>query len=309
MNIALCTDENFTIPALVCITSIFENNKDCSYNIYILTDGISEKAKIKFDMLAKVYNQQIDILRIDKRCFDGLYVSERFPISMYYRFLLPEMLPDAKTVLYLDCDIIVRKSLKTVFDTNIDEHALAAVVAESCDDIYFANNLRLTSAYFNSGVLLINLDYWREHNIKTKLVDFIVENTTVCSLPDQDALNKVLEGKVVYLNYTYNFQEWWFGSLLHYMHYSKWNTIKEIGKDPAIVHFCETEKPWFVECKNPYHKEFLYYAYMHKFIGFNLRKRYGFEYMCSVFVDKIGLKFRWWAEKWQKRIIKNIKVS
>ena len=28
MNIALCADEKFTIPALVCITSIFENNKD-----------------------------------------------------------------------------------------------------------------------------------------------------------------------------------------------------------------------------------------------------------------------------------------
>lgn len=109
MNIALCADENFTIPALVCITSIFENNKDDSH-IYVLTDGISDKAKGKFCKLSETYNRQIDILTIDKSVFDGLIVNERFPVSMYYRFLLPQMLPNENKILYLDCDIIVRHS-------------------------------------------------------------------------------------------------------------------------------------------------------------------------------------------------------
>lgn len=310
MNISLCTDENFVIPALVCLISLFENNKAKAVKAYILTDGISGCSRKKFSMLAKCYGQEIQVLDIDKHYFDGLTVNERFPVSMYYRFLLPKMLPNESKVLYLDCDIIVRHSLKAFYNTNLQDKALAAVVGESCDDIAFENLLQITSKYFNSGVLLMNLDYWRQHDITKKLIRWIAENPDKCSLPDQNALNKVLDGKVVYVNYTYNFQEWWFHkSLIHYMHFSKWDEIRAKGKDPVVVHFCEAEKPWFVECKNPFQAEFLRYANLHSFVGFRLRKRYGLAYQCSVVIDKVGLKFRYLAERWQKHIIKNIKVS
>lgn len=310
MNISLCTDENFVIPALVCLTSIFENNKDEDVRAYILTDGISELSREKFSQLSQCYHQEIQVLDIDKRYFDGLTVNERFPVSMYYRFLLPDMLPNEHKILYLDCDIIVRHSLRTFYDTNLNDMALAAVVGESCDDIVFENLLQITSKYFNSGVLLMNLDYWRQHDTTKALIRWVADNPDKCSLPDQNALNKVLEGKVVYVDYTYNFQEWWFRkSLVHYMHFSKWEKIRKVSKDPVVVHFCEAEKPWFMECKNPFQSEFLKYANLHPFIGFRLRKRYGFAFQCSVVIDKIGLKFRYWAERWQKHIIKNIKVS
>lgn len=309
MNIALCTDENFSIPALVCITSIFENNRGDECHIYVLTDGLSYKAKTKFSLLSQTYNQPIDIILIDKRRFEGLRSNERFPISMYYRFLLPEMLPYENKVLYIDCDIIVRHSLKKAYETNLDENAIAAVVAQSCDNLYFINNLKLTTPYFNSGVLLINLNYWREHNIIDELISFVDIYSNICNLPDQDALNKVLEGKTIYLDYTYNYQEKWFGSLLHCMHYSRWDTICEMGTDPVIVHFCEAEKPWFQECKNPFQNEFLQYANMHDFIGFHLKSRYGFEYKCANVIDHIGLKFQYWAKKWKKKYFRNIKIS
>ncbi len=310
MNISLCTDENFVVPALICLTSVFENNKGEDVKAYIITDGISEQAWMKFTQLADYYKREIEVLVIDKGYFYGLTVSERFPISMYYRFLLPKMLTNENKVLYLDCDIIVRHSLKALYDTPLQDSALAAVVGESCDDIVFENELQIVSKYFNSGVLLINLDYWRKNDIARKLIEWVADNPEKCSLPDQNALNKVLDGKVVYVDYTYNYQEWWFHkSLVHYMHYSKWKEIREKGKDPVVVHFCEAEKPWFVECKNPFQKEFLYYAKMHDFLGFKLRRRYGFAYQCADVVDRIGLKFRYWAERWQKHIVKNIKIS
>lgn len=309
MNIALCTDENFSVPALVCITSIFENNKDVDCHIYILTDGLSDNAHKKFKELSRFYNQKIDVKTIDKHRFDGLIVNERFPVSMYYRFILPEMLLNEDKVLYLDCDIIVRHSLKEMYDTHLEGKALAAIVGESCDDIYFENLLKLTTKYFNSGVLLMNLEYWRNHNTTRALIQWTHDNPDKCGLPDQNALNKVLEGKCTYLDYTYNYQEWWFGDMTHWMHYSKWDEIREIGKDPVIVHFCEAEKPWFVECKNPYQKDFLKYANMHEFVSFRLQKRYGIEYKCANIIDRIGLKLRYLAEMWQKDALKKIKVS
>lgn len=205
MNIALCTDENFSIPALVCITSILENNKNEDCHIYVLTDGLSNSALAKFSRLASVYNQKIDVLEIDNQRFDGLAVSERYPVSIYYRFLLPEMLPEENTVLYLDCDIIVRGSLKKLFATDISEYSLGVVVSQSCDWVKWQNTLKLTTPFFNSGVMLMNLDYWRKNNVFDSLVKWVAESKTDMWLPDQYALNKVLEGTVLYLDYTYNF--------------------------------------------------------------------------------------------------------
>lgn len=94
MNISLCTDNNFVKPALVCITSIFETNKGENISVYILTDGISEKAKAMFSLLAKQYGQRIIIKEIDKSCFNGLTVNERFPISMYYSLFVARHAPE-----------------------------------------------------------------------------------------------------------------------------------------------------------------------------------------------------------------------
>ena len=311
MNIALCTDENFTIPALVCITSIFENNKemeDC--HVYVLTDGISDSAREKFKRLSALYDRYIYIKTIDKQCFEGLAVSERYPVSIYYRILLPQILPELNKVLYLDCDIIVRHSLKTIFEVDLGDNALGAVVTESCDWVKWANDLRLTTPFFNSGVLLMNLDYWREHNSAQALVKWLSEYPCDMWLPDQYALNKVFEGKVTYLDYSYNFQREWTMPLERTgMHFSRWETILDARKDPHIVHFTEAEKPWFVECKNPFRNEYLYYARLHNFIGFKILKRYGWKYKCADIIDRIGLKFHWWAERMKKQLIKKIRVS
>lgn len=309
MNIALCTDENFSIPALVCITSVLENNKEEDCHIYVLTDGLSDKARDKFSKLSDIYGQKIDIMNIDKHIFDGLIVNERFPISMYYRFLLPETLPEVDKILYLDCDIIVRHSLRGMYETDLTDKGIAAVVAQSCDDIVWANQLKLSSAYFNSGVLLMNLEYWRQNCSFGRLVEWIANNSDKCNLPDQNALNVVFDGNVEYLDYSYNYQEGWFNIETSKVHYSKWNEIVNSGEEPVIVHFCEAEKPWFVECENPYKTEWKMYADKHKFICFKIQKRYGKEYQLAVILDKVGLKFRYWAEKWQKKIVKKLRVS
>lgn len=206
MNIALCTDENFVIPALVCLVSVFENNGG-DVHAYVLTDGVSERSREKFRCLSETYGQRIEVMTIDRSRFDGLTVNERFPVSMYYRFMLPDFLPNEDKVLYLDCDIIVRHSLTPLYDIDLTDKALAAVVGESCDDIVFENILQIHHKYFNSGVLLMNLDYWRRHDTARTLIRWVADNPDKCSLPDQNALNKVLDGRVVYADYTYNYQE------------------------------------------------------------------------------------------------------
>lgn len=310
MNIALCTDENFTIPALVCITSILENNKEENCCIYVITDGISNKARAKFSKLSAQYGKRIEVLTIDRHRFDGLTVSDRYPVSMYYRFLLPEMLANETKVLYLDCDIIVRHSLRDVYETDLNNKAIGAVVSQSCDWVKWSNDHKLTTPFFNSGVLLMNLEYWRKSNTFELLVKWLADYTNELWLPDQSALNKVLEGKVVYLDYTYNFQEVWTHPLdSSYMHFSRWSSIEKDGVDPIIVHYCDAEKPWFIESRHKFKADFMKYALMYDFIEFKPIKRYSKAYNMALILDKIGLKFRYWAGNWQKKCLKKIRVS
>ena len=60
----------------------------------------------------------------------------------------------------------------------------------------------------------MNLDYWRNNHVADKLVSWIegFEGCLMC--PDQDALNVVLEGKVKFLDYRYNFQQGFYGSCI-----------------------------------------------------------------------------------------------
>lgn len=275
LEFAICTDENFVVPALVCLTSIFENNRDDECHVTVLTEGISDISTEKFIKLSDAYNQQINICKIDAGCFDSMITRGRYPVSMYFRFLLPQILADSEKVLYLDCDIMVRRSLRQLFETNLAGKACGVVIDQQCDDTQIHNRLRLTSDYFNSGVMLMNLNEWREKDYTEKIIDFIEKNPDKCIFPDQDALNAVLNGNVRFLELEYNLQEMWL-TMLDYARFSfsRYHDLEQAKKDPAIIHFCVGDKPWFSECKNPYRKEYLEYAHLHDFIGFTERKHY-----------------------------------
>lgn len=279
INIALCTDEKFFIPALVCVTSILENNKENSCNIYILTEGLSKKSLERINKTSELYNQRIIVKIIDIEKFNSLVTRNRYPLSIYFRLLLPEIISDVDNILYLDCDIIVRHSLNDLFSIKIDEYACGVVIDQQCDDVVIQNRLRIFSEYFNSGVLLINLKYWKKYHISEKIIKYIQNNPQKCIYPDQDALNKILENKVFYLDCKYNCQELWLTTRDEVrFHFSRWENLDRSLSDPVIIHFCTGDKPWFKECKNPYKEEFLTYASKNKYIEFKLRKKYSIFY-------------------------------
>lgn len=274
INIALCSDDNYSIPCLVCITSIFENNKDESCNVTVLINGLSDNTKEKFLHLADVYGQRINIYPIDDTCFKGLVTTSVFPNSIYYRFLLPQILSNEDRVLYMDCDIIVRHALSSFYDLDIKDSPCAVVIDQNTDDPVILNRVRTNSPYWNSGVLLMNLKYWREYGLMKELVEFIDNNPDKCIFPDQDAMNILFDGKVVYAGVEYNCQSRWFYDIASSrVSYKYWEKINQAVSDPVIIHYCEYIKPWHVKCRHPMKSEFLHYAKLHSFIGYNAFNR------------------------------------
>lgn len=96
--IALCTDENYAIACLACTTSIFENNKSESISLNILTNGLSEKTEYIFKELSQKYKQQVKIITILSKYFLNLKISNRYRESIYYRFLIPDLINEEEVL-------------------------------------------------------------------------------------------------------------------------------------------------------------------------------------------------------------------
>jgi len=193
--------------------------------------------------------------------------------ATYYRLLIPELLPSTvQKVIYLDCDIIVRKSLHELWDTDISNFALGAV-HQIVDEIIHAQRLSypLKFGYFNAGVLLINVDYWRKHNIQNKLISYLINNYKTIIYHDQDALNAILFDKTLLLPCKWNMLNFFFMKavfkavgkinnqiITEYAEYK--NMLIKDRVDPAVIHYVSKPKPWQQYCIHPYAKVYFQYA-------------------------------------------------
>ena len=271
MNIAFCFDNNYALGYLVTMVSLFENNKDEEINIYIITPYLSQEVISKFDKLSEIYNHSIFYCKVDDKLFEGLPTHGRFNKSTYIRYAIPDLCGVSK-ILQLDGDLIIRKNLRELYDTDVTDVASAVVEDHNSDDLYNVNRYHLEPPFFNNGVQLMNLDYWRKNHLAEKCQRFLVENPDVCIYMDQDANNIVLKDHVKYLPYTYNFQQFWYKDKLSIkMHFHKWPEIDKYIDDPAIIHYSVSPKPWYYECSHPCQQEFVEYANKYDFVGFKMQ--------------------------------------
>lgn len=272
LNFALCTDEKFAVPTLVTITSIFENHKNHECIVTVLANKISDKSIDKLNNLSNYYNQRINVHHITPPIFKNMVTIDRYPVTMYFRYLLPQLLQDTDKILYLDGDVLVRASLIDLFETDLKGYACGAVVDQECDNSLFYERLDITTDYFNSGVILMNLNEWRSNDYCKKLISFVENNPEKCLYPDQDALNVVLSKKVLYLDLKYNLQERLL-TQLHLCHFKdcRYSELHRAKSDAKIIHYCTSEKPWYSLCRNPYYDEYQKYASLHPFIEYSIK--------------------------------------
>jgi len=254
IHVGLCADDKFALPLGVCLTSIFESNKDIDIKVHLITQGLSSYNLEKLNYLASFYQQHIEIYKIDDSVFDNLPVSTLFPKSIYFRYLFSELVSkDIKKLLYMDCDTIILGNLNELYSIDMGNYALAVSEDRNGDDIIERNRIEIfDGTYFNSGVMLMNLDYWRENKCFSTLISFIKNNPKKCKWPDQDALNVLYHNKSIILSPKYNFLISFFDSFETIrLHKKKWAKIIEASKEIVILHYATKEKPWYSNVKHP----------------------------------------------------------
>lgn len=247
IHIAFCANNDYIPYVSVAIKSILENHIKTNIIIHILTDYISEeKLNLVKELFYSYQEQQFKIHLVDDTSLQGL--KDTWSIYTWYRVLLPQILPtNIHRILYLDADIIVKDNLQDMFCLNMDNMAIAGTIdIETFNNITFERcGYEMEKKYICAGVMLMNLDYWREHNLTNKIIDWGRKNNDRIKFPDQDTINYLCRDNKIILPLRYGIQNAFFIKDIFYQEpLSK--ELSDCIKKPAIIHYAGCA-PWIKE--------------------------------------------------------------
>lgn len=269
------TDDNYAQHCCAMLCSLLENGKGYDFHIHILTSHLSVENTEQINNLCQRYNSKYDIYEVDESQLEGVKFRKVSPLTKaaYYRILLPDILDEKiETVLYLDCDIIIIEDIIEIFNVKINDYALAACI-DSCpyNSLHRIQlGLSLTDYAFCSGVMLINLKYWREHDAKKKLLEFSKSERDPVFLHDQDSLNYVFRNQWLVLP-----PKWNRGVMSFFQMHpgEKLFDFDEYDRSPKLIHYANHMiKPWF-DVNFPERKFYLHYLELSGFHDVKFNKR------------------------------------
>jgi lipopolysaccharide biosynthesis glycosyltransferase len=236
LTIVVACDNHYIILLAALIKSIEANlAADKKVEIFIIADNVNDANKQKLQQSVNtaittlVWKEMASVIPLGMKLpLD----RSSYPLNIYMRLFIPYFIAaEIETVLYLDVDMIVQKDVSTLFEIDLSQHVVAAVLDPRI--ITFDNSwggvlnyqelgLPGTTRYFNTGLLVMNTKLWRAQSVTEKIIDCIEQHKKFANYPDQYGLNVVLANKWLELDPLWN-------------HFS---TI-ETAENPYLIHFVE----------------------------------------------------------------------
>ena len=231
------SDDNYLPCLAVSIRSLIDNaSADYCYRIHILNNGLTEN---RVALLTAMSTDRVSIVPVDVSreiapIAEKLNLRDYYTASIYFRIFIASMFPQYQKAIYLDADITVNGDISGLYNIPLGSRILGVIP----DDIiaghrdfrnYSEQALGIPyRRYFNSGVMLMNLDQFRLQEIEQKFIYLLNKYhfDTIC--PDQDYLNLLCQGRVLYLDKGWN----------------KMSVDDRYEGVPNLVHFNMFYKPW-----------------------------------------------------------------
>ena len=247
MELLVTVDKNYIPPLQVMLTSLYMNNPGEDVEVYLLHSKLQEKELEPLEKQCGRLGYKFFPVKIEDSWFSQAPVTKQYPREMYYRLLAPCFLPQKlHRILYLDPDILVINSLKPLWETDMKGRLFAAAAHTGKTNL--ANNINqvrlgTTHKYFNSGVLLINLDQGRKEILPEEIFRYAGEHAKELLLPDQDILNAVFGSRTLELDdYLWNYDARNYSTYL--LRSGGVCDMDWVMGNTGILHFCGKTKPW-----------------------------------------------------------------
>ena len=309
IHIACSTDDNYAALCGIMLCSLMENNKNNKLHIHILGNDLSEDNRKKLSNQACNYGVPCTFHSVDESKLNNCqYRTKVHKLSKaaYYRILLASTLTEVERVIYLDCDMVILKDLSDVYNENIDGFGVAAVRDYDMlkiPDHYNQIGLNNEDYYFNSGFMLINLNYWRKHDSESALVSFATKPRHVY-FHDQDALNFVFKRNWKILEPKWNRYNIFNINVDNL--FDNIDSMNAFFDNPCVIHYPGRYfKPWFRTWFIPYKHEWQYYKSLSEWGDFaykkNERTTYAITKRFVTDLKHIIYRIKYYAH-WNKRL-------
>ncbi|TAG79739.1 MAG: glycosyltransferase family 8 protein [Betaproteobacteria bacterium] len=215
LHVLLASDQRYVRGLLVTLASAAKfAPTDRHTTLHVINAGLTAYGVQEVRRLARRFPPQISLdlrsLNVPREIEGARKMSGS--TACYARLLMGSFLPDVERVIYLDVDIVVNRPLDELWNVDLGGRLLGAVrdphfqtLADDClthsqpelgDDLVH---------YFNSGVLIVDLDFWRRSSFEQVVLNYLSEHGAKCKLWDQTALNRLLRGHVAWLHSSMNF--------------------------------------------------------------------------------------------------------
>lgn len=278
IDILYTIDNNYTIFTLISIDSILKNNTSNSeYHFHIIENNLTDKNKIFIQDFIKKRNQNISFYNIDSKIINNRQVYDSTRLSYITsialaRLFITDILPnDINKIIYIDADTLIISDLQPLYKTDL-KNKLAGLILNNEQKIYSKKLYDFKNGYYNSGVILIDLNQWRKVNLSKTFEKYYIDNIDNFTskkgdnkeyffLVDQDLINLVLDGKI-------------------YPLHPKWNQQYKIKYKEGIIHYIGKNKPWKI-CRSSYAKK----IYLSHWNSIPELRKYRFIYFHNSLLD------------------------
>ena len=236
--VVLAANAAYSEQVLTTIKSIIWHNRFIKFYV-INSDFPTEWFVSMRKKLAKL-DCQIVNARVD-----GSHISQyktNIHYSVFLRYFTATFVEEDQA-LYLDCDIVVTRDLSEIFAIDLGSYPLGAV-RDLGGEVYFGEQI------FNSGVLLINVNYWRENDIAGQLIEMTDNLHDKVTQDDQSILNMLFENRWMELPFAYN-------CITLHTTFSDYEPEK--GLYPPVIHYLTERKPWKEYTQSIYREVWWFY--------------------------------------------------
>lgn len=297
--IVCAADDRYAIPLTVMLRSLAQNLRLYSgATVWIFDGGISSRNKERIQASLPSGVLELHWVRPSHRQLRGVPVTGHVSICTYYRLLISDLLPSSlRKVIYLDVDVVVLGDIGELWNQELNSVAIGAVpeagftVADPSGlAMYKELGLRPDAVIFNAGVLLCNLDIWRQMHAGSQIVTFIKRYAGQLKYWDQDILNGVFCNSWVAIDNKWNFlvNHEWQGDI---------TSLVEDKQRVSIIHFASAFKPWTYNKNHPATGFYLSFVDATKWTGWRPTKP-----RLTLKAIRNNLSNKYWYGRWMRKI-------
>lgn len=269
-NVVIVSNNAYVQHGAVMLTSLFETNRDSSFRIFLLTDGISDENYSHLNSLCVSYGNSLEVHvpENELKNVNGLDISKlptaKWSKMMYYKLFMPNVLPaDVERCLFLDVDMVVVDDIKPLYNIKFAGSTIIAAVEDvvSCVPRKEALGLSPEDYYINSGVMVCNVSAWRKEEAERPIFDFVL-HWSKRAINEQDDLAVYMKGRIQLLPLRWNMVAC--NYLRKKFVFPKYyDELTDARRNPAIHHFCTLIQPWYADSPHPYRSLYKKYLKMY----------------------------------------------